>query len=287
VWAIRFAGPGIFATIDFVSETREPLRRTFDSAADLYEAARPSYPDELFDDLVELAGLDPGDRLLEIGCATGKATRPLLERGFSVVCVEMGAQLTERARRSLAGLQLEIHVAPFEEWEAEPGAFDLVYAATAWHWADPSVRYRKTHRLLRPGGHLAFWSALHAFPAGFDPFFSEIQEVYDAIGESHPGEWPPLPPEEIPDEAAEIEASGLFEEVRIRRYVWETSYTAEDYIALLNTFSGHIAMDAAKREHLYREIRQRIGQRPDRRVRRHWYAILHVARRTPQAPAPA
>jgi SAM-dependent methyltransferase len=53
-----------------MEETRR-LCRTFDSAADLYEAARPSYPDELYDDLVELAGLVPGDRLLEIGCATG------------------------------------------------------------------------------------------------------------------------------------------------------------------------------------------------------------------------
>jgi spermidine synthase len=42
--------------------------------------------------------------------------------------------------------------------------------------------FRAAHRLLRPEGHLAFWSALHAFPADFDPFFSEIQEVYDAIG---------------------------------------------------------------------------------------------------------
>ncbi len=98
------------------------------------------------------------------------------------------------------------------------------------------MRYRKAHRLLRPERHLAFWSALHAFPADVDPFFSEIQEVYDAIGDSHPGEWPPPPPEEIPDEAAEIEASGLFEDVRVRRYVWERSYTAEEYIALLNTF---------------------------------------------------
>jgi SAM-dependent methyltransferase len=262
-----------------VSETREPLRRTFDSAADLYEAARPSYPTELFDDLVELAGLKPGDRLLEIGCATGKATRVLLERGFSVVCVEMGAQLAEHARRNLIGLPVEIHVVPFEEWEGEHGAFDLVYAATAWHWVDPEIRYRKAHEVLRPGGHLAFWSARHAFPAGFDPFFTEIQEVYDAIGESHPGEWPPPPPDEIPDDHHEIESSGLFEDVQVRRYVWETLYTADDYIALLNTFSGHIAMEPAKRERLYREVRQRIAQRPDPRVRRHWYAILHVAHR--------
>jgi SAM-dependent methyltransferase len=258
-------------------DAREPLRRTFDSAADLYDAARPEYPDRLFDDLVELADLKPGARLLEIGCATGKATRPLLARGFSVVCVELGAQLAEKARWNFAGLPLEIHVEPFETWQGEADAFDLVYAATAWHWVDPALRYRKAHELLRPGGHLAFWSALHAFPEGFDPFFTEIQEVYDAIGESYGEAWPPAPPEETPDSSAEIEHSGLFENVRGRRYVWEQSYTADEYIALLDTFSGHISMNASKREHLYSEIRAKLGSR---RVRRHWYAILHVARRT-------
>lgn len=269
-----------------MSERRETLRRTFETAADLYDAARPSYPHELFDDLVSIAALEPGSRLLETGCATGKATRPLLDRGFSVVCVEMGAQLAERARRNLDGLPVEIHVEPFETCQGEAGTFDLVYAATAWHWVDPTIRYRKAHRLLRPGGHLAFWSTRHAFPEGFDAFFSEIQEVYDAIGESHPGEWPPPPPDEIPDDTPEIEASGLFEDVEVRRYVWETSYTAEEYITLLNTFSGHISMEPAKRDHLYREIRQRIGQRPDPRVRRHWYAILHVGRAIARARRP-
>jgi hypothetical protein len=71
----------------------------------------------------------------------------------------------------------------------------------------------------------------------------------------------------------------------VRRYVWERSYTADEYITLLDTFSGHIAMAAEKRQRLYREIRQRIDQRPDPQVRRHWCAILHVARRTAEAPA--
>ena len=263
-----------------MTDTQESLRRTFEKAADIYHAARPDYPEELFDDLVELAKLEPGARLLEIGCATGKATRPLLERGFAVVCVELGDELAERARRNLAGFPVEIHVAPFETWEGEAESFDLVYAATAWHWVDPETRYRTTHRMLRPGGHLAFWSAAHAFPAGFDPFFTEIQEVYDAIGESYPGEWPPPPPDSVPDDAAETAASGLFEDVQVRRYVWETIYTADEYIALLDTFSGHIAMDDVKRERLYREIRTRLARRRDPRVRRHWSAILHVARRS-------
>jgi len=262
-----------------VRQLQSRLRETFEFAADGYDAARPSYPEQLFDDLVELAELKPRARLLEIGCGTGKATRPLLERGFSVVCVELGARLAERARANLADLPAEIHVAPFEDWETEREQFDLLYAATAWHWLDPAIRYRKARELLRPTGHLAFWSAEHAFPGDYDPFFAEIQQVYDAIGESRPGEWPPPPPDRVPDEAAEIEASGLFEEIHVRRYVWETRYSAEEYIALLDTFSGHIAMEKTKRERLYGQIRHRIGRRTPPSVRRHWTAILHVARR--------
>src|SRR5262249_30976678 len=137
-----------------VVASRDELRRTFESVADRYERARPTYPDRLFDDLVALAQLEPGARLLEIGCATGKATRPLLERGFSVVCVELGGELAEQARRNLAGHQVEVNVTPFESWEGERESFDLVFAATAWHWVDPEVRYRKAHEQLRPGGHL-------------------------------------------------------------------------------------------------------------------------------------
>jgi SAM-dependent methyltransferase len=171
-----------------MNERRHGLRATFDSTAELYDAARPEYPPRLFADLIALASLEPGDRLLEIGCGTGKASRPLLEAGFTVVCVELGEALTRQARRNLAGFPFEVQVGPFEEWEGERGAFDLVFAATGWHWLDPAVRYRKAHELLRPGGHLAFWSALHAFPAGFDPFFAEIQDVYDEIGEHWEGD---------------------------------------------------------------------------------------------------
>ncbi|HEX2461643.1 MAG TPA: class I SAM-dependent methyltransferase [Vicinamibacterales bacterium] len=262
-----------------MSDSRDALRGTFNTAAATYEAARPSYPSELFDDLVEIAGLQHGDRLLEIGCATGKATRPLLERGFAIVCVELGEQLAAQARDNLAGLPVEISVAPFEAWKGQPGSFDLVYAANSWHWLDPVIRYRKAHQLLRPNGHLAFWGASHAFPSDFDPFFTEIQQVYDALGENFAGEWPPPAPEQVPDAREQIEASGLFDHVTVRRYVWAKTYSAEEYIALLNTFSGHISMDESKRSRLYQEIRERISRRDVQQVRRHWQATLQVAHR--------
>jgi SAM-dependent methyltransferase len=264
-----------------VADDRSALRRTFDSAAQLYQQARPEYPAELFDDLIRLADLRPGDRLLEIGCATGKATVPLARRGFRITCVEIGAGLAELARHNLAGFaDVDVTEADFETWQPPGGTrFDLVFAATAWHWIDPALRYQRAWELLRPGGHLAFWSALHVFPADGDPFFREIQDVYNAIGEGLPADssWPL--PGELSDDRAEMAETGLFGDAVIRHFDWEIRYTAQEYIRLLDTFSGHIAMAEWQRERLYGEIRRRLAERPGGQLRRHWGAALHVARK--------
>jgi SAM-dependent methyltransferase len=168
----------------------------------------------------------------------------------------------------------------FESWRPPPRAvFALVFAATAWHWIDPAVRYRKAWELLRPGGHLAFWAATHVFPAGGDPFFRDIQDVYDQIGEGLPPGAVFPAPGELPDLRAEIEASGLFTDIAVRHFDWQLAYTADEYLRLLDTFSGHITMPQWKRDRLYGEIRRRLAGRPDGRLRRHWGAVLHVARR--------
>ena len=174
-----------------MANDRQQLRRTFESAARLYQQARPEYPAELFTELIRLAGLLPGDRLLEIGCATGKATAPLARRGFQITCVEIGPELAGLARQNLSGFAgVDVIQADFETWPAPPAfGFDLVYAATAWHWIDPAVRYRRAWDLLRAGGHLAFWSALHV-PAGRRPVLPRAglasHAVARRIGQSAP-----------------------------------------------------------------------------------------------------
>ncbi|MEW9551026.1 methyltransferase domain-containing protein [Nonomuraea sp. NPDC050783] len=258
------------------------LRETFDEAAATYQDARPDYPAELYTDLLALTALAPPARLLEVGCGPGKATLPLARAGFTITAIELGAALAAEARRRLAGFAgVSVITSSFEGWEPPEGdRFDLVYAATAWKWVDPAVKYAKAAALLAEGGHLAVWNADHAFPAGFDPFFTEIQRVYDELGEGDGSPWPPPPPEEWPDPAAaEFEGSGHFAVTATRRYVWALRYTAEEYIALLDTFSGHIAMHPAKRAHLYGEVRRRLAARPDGRLTRHWSVVLTVGRR--------
>lgn len=260
-------------------DDRERLRDTFNAAAQLYQRSRPEYPESLFDRVVAVTGLPAGSRLLEVGCATGKATLPLARRGYRITCVELGPELADVARRNLSAFpDVEVVTAAFEEWQPDNERYDLAFAATAWHWVDPALKYGRAAAALKPGGHLAVWEAGHVFPRGGDSFFEEIQEIYNEIGEVLPPDAVLPRPGELPDQRGEIEASGLFDVVDISQVDWVIDYDAERYIDLLNTFSGHIAMEQWQRERLYGEIRRRLGLRPDGLLHRGWGGVLHVAR---------
>jgi SAM-dependent methyltransferase len=268
---------------------RDRRRATFDLAAGIYQEARPDYPAALYDALAAAARLAPGDRLLEIGCATGKATLPLARRGLAITGLEPGPALAAAARRNLAAFPaVSVITTDFETWAAPPGeTFDLVFAATAWHWIDPVAGFARAWELLRPGGHLAIWHQAHVFPDAGDPIFAEIQAVYEEIGAAHPPGTPQPRPGEVPDGlSAAIEASGRFSGITVEQFDWEVRYDAAGYLRLLDTFSDHIAMAPGPRRRLYAEIRRLLAQRPDGQLRRHWGAILHVARRRDTAPPP-
>lgn len=258
------------------------LAKTFDSAAELYEQARPQYPADLFDDLATLTGPTRPARVLEIGPGTGQATRGMLALGWRVVALEPGPELARVARRVLAGLgDVDVVVAPFERWSSGEGeSFDVVFAATSWHWLDSSVAYRRSAELLRPGGSLAVVSTDHVLPqVGGDSFFREVETAYDAAGMGDGQGGPPHPEAVAPPDAAAIVDSGLFESPVVRRYVWGKSYSAKEYLALLATYSGHIAASADQREQLFTDIRRLIDSRPAASVRKHYLNILQVARR--------
>jgi SAM-dependent methyltransferase len=254
-------------------DERRRLRETFEEVPELYDRARPSYPDELFDDLVELARLGPDARILELGPGTGKATLPLAERGFEIVGVELGEGLAAVARRNLAPFpNVEIVTERFETWDAD-ASFDAVVAFTAFHWIDPDVKYAKSARLLRDGGSLAVVTTKHV--EGSDPFWAEVQEDYDAVVPSDENS-PPPPPDEVPDLSDEIEASSCFHNIAVRRYLWDVPYAIDDYLAVLDTYSGHRALPNEQRRRLYQRIRERVG---DRIVRKTYLFMLNVAAR--------
>jgi SAM-dependent methyltransferase len=254
---------------------RHRLRETFEEVAELYDRARPSYPPELFDDLIALAGLHAGSRVLELGPGTGKATIALAGRGLQVVGVELGEGLAAVARENLSDFpEAEIVTASFEGWATDE-RFDAIVAFTAFHWIDPDVRYEKSAQLLRRGGALAIVETKHVLPEGGEAFWVEVQADYDAAAPD-PDNRPPPRPDQVPDLTGEIEESGGFRSIGVRRYLWDVPYTAAEYVDVLDTYSGHRSMADEQRRELYRRIRARIGERT---VTKTYLFTLNVATR--------
>jgi SAM-dependent methyltransferase len=262
--------------------TDERLRTTFEEVPDLYDRARPTYPDELFVDLAELAQLPEHARIVEIGPGTGKATVALARRGYRVTGVELGQGLAAVARRNLALFpDAEVVEANFETWQPAEAAFDAVVAFTAFHWIGAEARYARPAALLRPGGALAVAATQHVLLPGGDEFFLDVHEDYvDLQPESpHTHHGPPRPPDEIDGSTEEIAASGLFRNVAERRYLWDVVYDADEYLAVLATYSSHRAMEPDALDELFRRIRRRVEARPGGTVRKTYLALLNVAER--------
>ncbi len=131
-------------------------RDSFNEAAQLYDAVRPTYPDELIDWIIEKTKLNKNDDLLEIAPGTGQCTKKFAERDFKIHSVELGNKLAELLLFNMKGKNVTVEVAPFEEWESKHiKKYKLIYCATAWHWLDPSIKYHKSSELLHDDGRLA------------------------------------------------------------------------------------------------------------------------------------
>jgi SAM-dependent methyltransferase len=236
----------------------------------------------LFADLGAETGLVAGARVLEIGAGTGQATRGLLERAWSVVALEPGPDLAAVARQALCGVgEVEVVVSAFEPWDRHGQRFDLVVAATSWHWLDAGIAYQKAAEALRGDGHLAIIATHHVFPPDSDELFGDVQNVYERVGMSD-GQVSQEPPEAIPaPDVAGIANSGLFSAPSLHRYLWSQDYTADEYLALLSTYSNHIAARPEQRDALFTGIRDLITSRPSATIRKHYLNTLQVARRMP------
>jgi SAM-dependent methyltransferase len=256
---------------------RERLRSTFDQAAELYDRARPGYPPALFDDLAELAGIGPGARVLEIGPGTGQATVPLAERGYRITAVELGADLAAVARRNLARLPAaKIVTAAFEDWPLPSEPFDLVLAATAFHWIDPDVRVAKAADALRPGGALATITT-HHIAGGDETFFAEVQTCYLRWDPETPTALRLPTASQVPSSSDELDRSGRFGPAVFRRYEQELSYTTASYAETLLTYSGHRALDPASQAGLLDCIAHLIDTRYAGQIAKRYLIELRVA----------
>lgn len=267
----------IYSHLPLKSASRHELRRrSFDSIVELYDRTRPTYPEQLFDDLVALSGISPGGRILEIGPGTGQATLPMARRGFSILGLELSPKMAAFAEGKLKDYpNVEIRNVAFEEWKVEPKGFDIVMAATAFHWVRPITGFSRADRALKSGGCLALlWNFGNP---GQESFRAGLNRIYRQCAPRLVEE--PRPPEQrISKQAEKITGSGHFAPAVIRRYPWQRESTTEEYINQLKTHSSHILLSPGTQQQLYGAIRMLIDSLGGK-ITQHVIAVLFLARR--------
>ena len=250
---------------------------TFDDIAELYDAVRPSYPAELIDAIA--ANLPHANRrILEIGSGTGQATLPLARLGHSILTLEPGARLAAIAAANLKEFPaVTVVKSTFEDWPLEPASFDLIVSATAFHWVQPEIRYRKSARALKDNGSLAlFWNV----PADVDNALShEIQQVYDRHMHGKRGASSrPTVSERMQTWVDEIDRSNLFGKVAALQFPWSEWLPTERYLQLLDTYSDHATLPAPNKRRLYDGIAE-ILSRNHGGMQKEYVATLYMARK--------
>ncbi|MCC9310578.1 methyltransferase domain-containing protein [Kitasatospora sp. RB6PN24] len=144
---------------------------------------------------LDTAAIGPAERVLDIGCGTGRTTLDAARRAVdgAALGVDLSAKMLTVARRTAAheGVR-NVHFtqadAQIHDFGAEP--FDAAISRTGtMFFADPAAAFRNTARALRPGGRLVqlVWQA-----PSHNPWFTELTSALAA------GRTLPAPPPDAP-----------------------------------------------------------------------------------------
>lgn len=251
----------------------EYLRATFNNSAEWYDQIRPGYPEALIDDVISLSAIPAGGQILEIGCGTGKATEMFASRGYAMFCLDIGIDLAAVAvQKFRESANIQIAVSSFEEWESDGRLFDLVIAATSFHWVDPAIAYVKSAAVLKPNGSLAVFENTHIHQD--EGFFLRVQDVYRASAPSMMSA-----ATNTNRHYGEPASMALFGDPIVRSYKWATEYSAKEYIDLLGTYSDHISLPAVERRDLFSGIADLIDREYSGRVLKHYETVLRLQKK--------
>jgi SAM-dependent methyltransferase len=183
--------------------SRDRLRLSFDSVADVYERTRPMYAPDALAFIKERFTLG---RVLDLGAGTGKLTRQLIALGADVVAVEPGDEMRRVLERVVP--QAQALAGSAEQIPLPNGSVDLVTAAQAFHWFRVDEALVEMHRVLRPGGGFALlWNHWD----DEDPLMHELNELVQRLRTE-------ASPDGSEDWKEAFAASGLFGEIQERTF---------------------------------------------------------------------
>lgn len=211
----------------------------FASAAEVYERARPSYPDDAVAWIISRTGIGSGSTVLDVGAGTGKLTRLLLPSGAHVIAVEPIAEM----RALIDGAEAVDGTA--EELPFGDGSADVVTVAQAFHWFDFERALAEIHRVLRPEGFLVLvWNSRDLD----DPLQRQVEDLLAPRRAE-------VPAQEAGAWREPVARSRLFDEPDLKTFAYEQRFTTDDLCDRVASTSFVAAMPAVERDALLARVR--------------------------------
>jgi SAM-dependent methyltransferase len=258
---------------------RDEGRHLFGLDPSGYEAGRPDYPSFVYDDLRDRCGLAPGAQVLEVGPGTGIVTRHLLSAGARVVAVEPDPSLANYLSIAHQTDDLEVIGATLEAAELDRGRFDLVVAATSFHWVDQRHGLQKLSDSVRPRGWIALWWTLFRDPNQPDAFSTAVEEL---LGPSTRGAFdePERPPFQLDDEhrRRDLAVWAHAQDVESRIVSWTYVLTPLQARALYASMATVIRRPPSEQQAMLDRIETLASQTFGGRVERNFVTALYTGR---------